>query len=185
MKGPAFRPPAVLINLILATCWMLFLAGCIGTAPYQAGEVGSGDAWKTMQLRDMQTAEAFSVASFSGTPVILYTFTISCPICTLQQKEISAIKRELGDSIAVIGLDIDPKEEAAALKDHIRRNGFSGYYAISPPGMTQSLVDRCGPRVVTPASAPVMVICPGGDARLLETGIKTSAQLSSLIRAVC
>jgi len=65
MKGPAFRPPAVLINLILATCWMLFLAGCIGTAPYQAGEVGSGDAWKTMQLRDMQTAEAFSVASFS------------------------------------------------------------------------------------------------------------------------
>jgi len=51
--------------------------------------------------------------------------------------------------------------------------------------MTQSLVDRCGPLVVTPASAPVMVICPEGNAMLLETRTKTSAQLSSLIRAVC
>jgi len=164
---------------------MLFLAGCMGTAPHVSGEVGSGDAWKTMELRDVQTGEAFSVTSLSGTPVILYTFTISCPICTLQQKEISAIKRELGDSIAVIGLDIDPREDEKALMNHIMRNGFSGYYVISPPGMTQSLMDRFGPLVVTPASAPVMVICPSGNARLLDTGIKTSSQISASLKAVC
>lgn len=185
MKGPVFCPLIPLTILILATFGMFFVAGCTGTAPPAPGESGSGETWKTMELRDVQTGEAFSVASLSGTPVILYTFTVSCPICTLQQKEISAIKRELGDSIAVIGLDIDPKEEEETLKNHIRRNGFSGYYVISPPEMTQTLMERFGPQVVTPASAPVMVVCPAGNARLLETGIKTSSRISASLKAVC
>lgn len=185
MFGPDFSRLFPVAVLILAACGMMILAGCTGTAPASPAGSVSDDAWKTMELTDVQTGERFSVSSLSGVPVVLYTFTVSCPICTLQQKEIMALKTSLGSSVAVIGLDIDPNEEPGILKSHIQRNGFSGYYALSPPAMTQALVDRFGPVVVTPASAPVMVICPGGNARLLETGIKTSSQLSSSVRAVC
>jgi len=180
-----FSPVLPLAGLVLAACCIIFSAGCMGTTGPVNGGTMTGETWRTIELRDVQTGETFSVASLSGKPVILYTFTVSCPICTLQQKEISAFKKEHGEDVAVIGIDIDPKEEEAALKNHIEKNGFLGYYTLSPPGMTGSLAERFSPVVVTPASAPVIMVCPGGDARLLGTGIKTSAQLSSLIRAVC
>ncbi|MCU0631873.1 MAG: redoxin domain-containing protein [Methanolinea sp.] len=173
-----------LTMLILAACCTLFLAGCTGTAPFVPEGTGSDDAWRTVELQDVQTGEKFSVASLSGKPIILYTFTVSCPICTLQQKEITALKKSLGESVVVIGLDIDPKEEVDVLKSHIQKNGFSGYYVLSPPEMTGSLMDHFGPVVVNPASAPVMVICHEGSARLLATGIKSSSSLSSSL-AVC
>ncbi|HNS82830.1 MAG TPA: TlpA disulfide reductase family protein [Methanolinea sp.] len=182
LKFSPVLPPA---GLVLATCCIIFSAGCMGTTGPVNGGTMTGETWRTIELRDVQTGETFSVASLSGKPVILYTFTVSCPICTLQQKEISAFKKEHGEDVAVIGIDIDPKEEEAVLKSHIEKNGFLGYYTLSPPGMAGSLTERFGPVVVTPASAPVILVCPGGDARLLGTGIKTSAQLSSLIRAVC
>lgn len=168
---------------IAAIC-MLLAAGCTDTAPALSGTLGE-DAWKTIDLQDVQTGERFSVGSFPGTPVILYTFTVSCPICTRQQQEMTALKRSLGDGVVLIGIDIDPMEEAETLVAHIRANGFAGYYVLSPDEMTASLVDRFGPVVVTPASAPVMVVCPSGDARLLDTGIKSASSLASSLKAVC
>jgi cytochrome oxidase Cu insertion factor (SCO1/SenC/PrrC family) len=163
---------------------MLLFAGCTGTArpPQNPAPV---DAWRDVALTDVTTGETFSLSSFSGRPVVLFTFTVSCPICTQQQKEISALERNSNGSIAVVGLDIDPNEEPGILQSHIQKNGFSGHYAISPPEMTRALVDRFGPAVVTPSSAPVMVICPNGNADILDAGIKPSSLLSSSISAVC
>jgi len=167
------------------TC-MLFAAGCTENAPALAlAENNPGEAWKTVGLQDVRTGERFSIGSLSGTPVILYTFTVSCPICTRQQQEMTALKKSLGDDVVLIGIDIDPREEKATLISHIQKNGFAGYYALSPDEMTASLVDRFGPVVVTPASAPVMVVCQNGDARLLDTGIKSASSLASSLKAVC
>lgn len=170
--------------LVLAAICMLLVAGCTDTAPALSGNIRD-DAWKTIELEDVQTGERFSVGSFAGTPVILYTFTVSCPICTRQQQEMTALKKSLGDDVVLIGIDIDPNEEKATLISHIEKNGFAGYYALSPDEMTASLVDRFGPVVVTPASAPVMVICQNGDAHLLDTGIKSTSSLASSLKAVC
>lgn len=170
--------------LVLAATFMLMVAGCTSTAPALPG-TSRADAWKAVELQDVRTGERFSIESLQGSPVILYTFTVSCPICTRQQQEITALKKELGDAVVVIGLDIDPREEEATLVSHIQKNGFAGYYARSPDEMTAGLVERFGPVMVTPAAAPVIVICPGGDARLLDTGIKPASSLASSLRAVC
>jgi len=184
MKGPASSTTIRWALLVLAACSMLLLAGCTGTA-HPPANPEPDDAWRDVALTDVTTGETFSLSSFAGRPVILFTFTVSCPICTRQQKEISALERSANGSIAVIGLDIDPNEEPGVLLSHIQKNGFSGHYAISPPGMTRALVDRFGPAVVTPSSAPVVVVCPGGNTQILEAGIKSSFRLSSSLSAVC
>lgn len=184
MKWPSRTYLYTFIILFLTGTCMLLVAGCTDTAPALAGN-GPGEAWKTIELQDVRTGERFSVASFLGTPVVLYAFTVSCPICTRQQQEITALKKSIGEGVVVIGIDVDPREEKATLIAHIEKNGFQGYYALSPDEMTASLVDRFGPVVVTPASAPVMVICPGGNARLLDTGIKSASSLASSLGSVC
>jgi len=186
MKWPDETFLSTLALLFLTGTCMLLVAGCTDSTPAPALTGNNPrEAWKTIELRDVQTGQRFSVASFSGTPVIVYAFTVSCPICTRQQKEITALKNALGDGVVVIGLDIDPREEEKTLVSHIQANGFAGYYALSPDEMTASLVDRFGPVVVTPASAPVMVVCPGGNARLLDTGIKSASSLASSLGSVC
>lgn len=180
--------PVPVFHAVLAilACCTAILAGCTGTVPATSSEAGNPEEeWRFAELQDITTGETFSVNSFSGMPVILYTFTVTCPICTRQQMEITALKKALGDGVVIIGLDIDPKEEAATLENHIRSHGFLGYYAIPPREMLPSLVDRFGTVVATPAYAPVIVICPGGDARLLDQGIKTSSALASTLQAVC
>jgi len=186
MNGLNWASPVFASALVILVCCMLLFAGCTGTVPATPAEAGTPEeTWKVTKLQDVRTGETFSVDSFSGMPVILYTFTVTCPICTRQQMEITALKKALGDGVVVIGLDIDPKEEIGTLETHIRSNGFLGYYALPPQEMTMSLVDRFGPVVATPASAPILVICPGGDARLLDQGIKTSSSLASTLQAVC
>lgn len=170
--------------LVLLLTGALF-SGCLSSQAQVSPGPLTGDEWKTVLLRDVNTGKVFSVDSIANTPVILFTFTVACPICTRQQQEITRLMGEWGDTITVVGVDIDPNEDERILMDHVRRNGFLGYYVLSTPEMTQSLLDRFGPRVVTPASAPVIVICPGGKSRLLDPGIKSAAFLSASLGETC
>lgn len=160
-------------------------SGCLSSQAQNSPGQLTGDGWKTVLLRDVNTGKVFSVDSIANTPVVLFTFTVACPICTRQQQEITRLIAERGDTITVVGVDIDPNEDERVLRDHVRRNGFLGYYVLSTPKMTQSLLDRFGPRVVTPASAPVIVLCPGGKSRLLDPGIKSAAFLSASLGETC
>lgn len=179
--------PAWVVLLVLLG--VSLLAGCLSVAPGAVEETplprGPSEEWKTFPLKDVRTGEVISVEAFAGKTVVIHTFTVACPICTLQQREISAVKSALGDGIVVVGLDIDPGEDPGVLADHARSNGFYGYYAIAPPRVTQSLVDRFGPAVIMPATAPVILVCPSGDATMLENGIKSSGRLIDAIRTVC
>lgn len=181
------QDPAILIIVLAAAVLVvaaIFASGC--TAPVEpAPSASTGEAWRTIPFKDVRTGETLTIDGFSGRPVILYAFTVSCPICTRQQKEITALKSALGDQVEVIGLDIDPGEDSETLKAHIAQNEFKGYYSLSPIEMTQSLLDEFGPVVITPASAPVIAICPDGTARILDTGIKPLDTLRAAVTSEC
>ncbi len=182
------QDPAIFITIVLAAAVLVaaavFISGC--TAQVEQGASSSTrEAWRSIPFQDIRTGETLTIGGFSGRPVILYAFTVSCPVCTRQQKEITALKTALGDNVEVIGLDIDPGEDAETLKAHIAQNEFKGYYALSPIEMTQSLLDEFGPVVITPASAPVIAICPDGTARILDTGIKPSNILRAAVTSEC
>jgi hypothetical protein len=188
------RPPntfiactALVILLVAATA----LSGCTSTPPTapggQAAETGTslqGEAWHHYPLTDVVTGTQFNVGGMHGEPVLVFTFTLSCPICTRQQQEILRLSRMPGVSFQAVGLDIDPNENAAALKANVKSNGFYGHYALSPVDNTQMLVDKFGVGVITPASAPVILVTPDGTAQMLPGGIKSAEDLQRILQQV-
>jgi hypothetical protein len=162
-----------IVSVLLA---LLMLAGC---ADSPGG--GTDDSWRTTELTDVRTGEVFSVNRYSDRPVFIQTFTITCPVCMKQQEEITRL--EAGGTIpfVLIGLDIDPNGDAGSLLRYTEQKGYTGRYARSPPVMTRSLLDRFGMTVLSPAQAPLILVCPDGTAGLLSPGIKSAADLSQVL----
>jgi len=161
------------VSVLLA---LLMLAGC-------ADNTGSGtdESWRTTELTDIRTGEVFSVSKYPDRPVLIQTFTITCPICMMQQEEITRLEREGAVPFVLIGLDVDPNGDDRSLLRYTEQKGYTGRYARSPPGMTRSLVDRFGMTVLSPAQAPLILVCPDGPAGLLPPGIKSAADLSQVL----
>ena len=97
-----------------------------------------------------------------GTPVLIQAFTLTCPICRLQQAEITKLSDSGTVPFVMIGLDIDPNGDAGSLRDYTRPLWVRyGLYAQSPPGMTIALVDQFGPLVLSPGPGPPHPGLPG------------------------
>jgi len=188
------RPPntfivctALIVLLVAATAF----SGCTSTVPATPGNQANetmtslqGEAWHHYPLTDVVTGTPFNVGGMRGEPVLVFTFTLSCPICTRQQQEILRLSRMPGVSFQAVGLDIDPNENPAALKASVETNGYYGHYALSPADNTQMLVDCFGVQAITPSSAPVILVTPEGTAQMLPAGIKSAEDLRDLILQV-
>ncbi len=164
----------------------VFACGCTTRGP--EAETGPGDAahqrertidWETVSLVDVSSGEQFQVRDFRGTPILIQTFTVLCPICTSQQQEVMKLRGQ-GGPLTYVALDIDPNEDVPTIRSHIAKNNFSGYYAVAPMEMTASLLNEFGQTVITPSSAPMVLVCPNGTATLLHTGIKSAEELYQL-----
>jgi cytochrome oxidase Cu insertion factor (SCO1/SenC/PrrC family) len=139
--------------------------------------------WRNTVFVDVATGEEFKISDFKGKPILLESFAVWCPTCTEQQKQIKALHEEVGDQVISISLDTDPNEDFEKVREHIERNGFNWYYAVSPATTTQSLIDEFGLRVVNAPSAPIVFIDENLDAKLLERGVKSAEKLKSIIGA--
>jgi hypothetical protein len=162
-----------IVSVLLA---LLMLAGC---ADSPGG--GSDDSWRTTELTDVRTGEVFSVDTYADRPVFIQTFTITCPVCMKQQEEITRLETEGTIPFVLIGLDVDPNGDAGSLLRYTEQKGYTGRYARSPPVMTRSLLDQFGMTVLSPAQAPLILVCPDGTAGLLPPGIKSAADLSQVL----
>jgi thiol-disulfide isomerase/thioredoxin len=174
-EHPLHTAGIILALLILIIC----SAGCTGTDGSPAQE--SSDTWKTFELTDVRTGTVFSLSSFDDHPVLIQTFTITCPVCMRQQEEITRLHDSGTVPFVMVGLDIDPNGNSGSLRSYTDRQGYYGLYARSPPEMTRLLADRFGIPVLSPAQAPLILICPDGNATLLPSGIKTTDDLEKAL----
>ncbi len=177
ISGRIITAGFVTLSFFLALA--LAFSGCTMTSgqPPAVDASSSAQVWRSYDLEDVNTQAIFNISSLTGKPVLIYAFTLSCPVCTRQQQEIALLGKDAGDSFFAVGLDIDPNEDAASLREHIQKNGFYGYYALSPLEMTQSLLDEFGIEFITPASAPMILILPDGTVTKLPPNIKSAAYL--------
>ena len=105
-------------------------------------------------------------------------------MCRRQLSETTKLL-ELTDDVIVVALDIDANEDEAAVRAHIERNGFKGYFAISPPELTSALVDEYGTFIITPPLSPKILVDAGqSEAQVLERGVKSAEDLLELADAV-
>ena len=128
------------------------------------------------ELKDIATGKNFRISDFSDKPVLLESFAVWCPTCTAQQKVTKKFHDEVGDSVISISIDTDPNEDESRILEHIEKNGFNWYYAISPVELTRSLIDQFGIGIVNAPSVPMILIC-GDKATMLDSGIKSVSEL--------
>ena len=165
----------------------LVLGGCVQeTSSTGGGGDGSGVDWKEIELTDVATGNTFKVSDFKGSPVLMESFAVWCPTCGEQQRRIKEmVSKGEGEHIIHISLDTDPNEDEAAVLEHVERNGFDWYYAVSPIELTNALISEYGLGVVNAPSVPMILVCEDGRTRYLKSGLKTSAELLSEVEKGC
>ena len=134
------------------------------------------------ELEDISTGNMFKISDFEDKPVLLESFAVWCPTCTRQQQEIKKLHDEIGDDVISISLNTDPNEYASRILEHVERNGFDWYYAISPVDLTRLLIDEFGINIVNAPSAPVILIC-NNEARKLNSGLKSANELKKEVES--
>lgn len=123
-------------------------------------EMGAGEemSWQSRQLTDVLTGDSFTISGLAG-PVVIQSFAVWCSNCQRQSEELVG----LDASITRVGLNIDPNEDAAKVKQHAERNEFDWRFAVAPTEMTRSLIDEFGPTVTNAPSTPIIVVCDDGS----------------------
>jgi thiol-disulfide isomerase/thioredoxin len=145
----------------------------------------TGADWMDIPLKDVRTGETFRFSDFKGKPVLLESFAVWCPTCTEQQKKTKELESRVGDVIIHVSLDTDPNEDESIVREHIERNGFDWYYAVSPIELTNILIDEFGLKVVNAPGVPMILICEDQSTRFLRGGIKSPDDLLSEVEKGC
>lgn len=83
-------------------------------------------AWLRTELVDVNNGEAFTLADFAGTPVLLESFAPWCPVCISQQLQIEGL-HDTPTSIVSVSLDADPYEPWGPVVRHSSSHGFTDY----------------------------------------------------------
>ena len=137
--------------------------------------------WIDAELTDVRTGEKFHLSDFAGKTILLESFAVWCPTCLKQQQEIKQLQGLSEEDVVHVSLDTDPNESGQAVRDHAQRHDFNWLFAISPPQVTQQLIDEFGLDFVNAPAAPVVIIGPDQEAFLLPRGVKKAAELQTEI----
>jgi hypothetical protein len=81
-----------------------------------APAAGAEGAWRSAELTDARTGDAFTVNGLEGKLVAIEPMATWCSNCRIQQREaVSALAAIASDDLVYIGLDVDPSDPAEAL----------------------------------------------------------------------
>jgi hypothetical protein len=174
-----------IVWIVTGTGLLLLFLAVSGCTTFDQPDTGTEATWQTTLLTDVRSGTQFSISDLKDRPVLIQPFTITCPICREQQAEISKLHASGEIPFEMIGLDIDPNGNAGSLRDYALRYGYYGLYARSSPEMTRSLVDQYGILVLSPAQAPLILVCPDGTARILSPGVKSAEDLQKVLIEGC
>lgn len=166
------------------------LAGCVSGDPAPATEgspsaddpATAASSWRATELTDVATGQPFAIQQFEGRPALLEFFAVWCPVCTSQQRVLGDIV-DRPDAPVVISLNTDPNEDADRVREYLERHpAFDWRYAVLPASVTKALVDEFGSVIATPPAAPIVRVCPGGDADLVDgRGVKSADALLAAV----
>jgi hypothetical protein len=95
------------------------------------------------------------------------------------------LRDRIGDSFVFVALDIDPNENEERIVSHMRQHNFTGYYAVSPPEMTRSLINEFGIDQITPVLAPIILVCNNSSVYTFAGGPKSADLLQRQLEIRC
>ena len=136
-------------------------------------------AFFSVALTDVRSGADFTLADFKGKVVLLEPFAQWCPTCLAQQREVVRLRALVGEreDFVTVGLDIDPNEDAAMLREYLTQHGFDWLYAVAPAQVSSEIGQLYGSQYLNPPSAPMLVIDRHGVVHPLEAGRKSAESL--------
>jgi thiol-disulfide isomerase/thioredoxin len=134
----------------------------------------NASAWRTAELSTVRGDETFTIDGLDG-PVVVQSFAVWCPKCERQSGELANV----GDAATVVGLNTDPNEDAAKVREHAEEKGFDWRFAVAPSEMTKSLIDEFGSTVTNAPSTPVIVACEDGGTEFFAGSIQSAGEIES------
>lgn len=176
----------VISGLLIAT---LLCTGCLASEEKPGvayTESASPElAWLSSSLTNVATGEQFSIMDLAddGKPVIIHSFAVWCPGCSMQLLESTKLQTAYPDKYTVVALDIDPNENADKVKRHQESNNFKGIFTAAPTDVTRSLVKAYGPGFIQ--SIPQTIIICGKTATYLEDGVFNADVLKKAADELC
>lgn len=128
-------------------------------------------AWLTTPLTNVATGERFTIRDLTnqGKPVIINSFAVWCPGCSMQLLESTKLVTENPDKYVFLAIDIDPNENSDKVKKHQLKNNYVGTFVTSPTAVTRSLVSAYGPRFAL--EIPQTIIISNTTATYLGDGV--------------
>ncbi|HWP61913.1 MAG TPA: hypothetical protein VNO86_00365 [Candidatus Binatia bacterium] len=141
-------------------------------------------AWATTPLTDARSGEAFRLADFAGSVVVVEPMAAWCINCLAQQREAQvALERLRGEvPVVYVSLGVDPGEGPEDLAAYSEREGFHWRFAVAGPEVARALADAFGPIFLSPPSTPLVVVDPTGQIVFADVGRHSASALESLIR---
>ena len=184
-------------QILLIFCFFAFLliAGCTnnGIAPAQInnkttepGITGdTGSTWMTIPITDTVTGKQTSIVDLAsaGKPIIMHTFAVWCPACSMQLRETKKLDLDNPGAIIILGVDIDPRENGDQVKNHVEKNQFTGIYVSAPPEFTRSLMKTVGPQIIQ--TLPQTVIICNKSVTYIGDGVFPEKRLNTILSELC
>ena len=145
------------------------------------GQVNSDLSWTKIPLTDVKTGQRFTIEDLVllEKPLILTTFAVWCPSCTMQLKINTELQKENPEKYTMLAIDIDPNENENIVKKHIEKNQLEGKFTTTPIELTKGLVQSFGTDIAL--RMPQTVIISNGTASYLGGGVFSSEGISHFI----
>jgi len=143
------------------------------------GKMMESPAWFSVMLTNVSDDHPFTINDFKGKVVLVETLAQWCPTCLRQQNQVKDLQKQLGqrDDFAILGLDIDPNEDANTLKSYVAKNGFNWWYAVAPAEVIRDIGNLYGAQFLNPPSTPMLIIDRQGGVHTLPFGVKSASDL--------
>ena len=138
-------------------------ATAVSTTAASAADAGGSTGWWAVELDAVRDEETFTIGGLPS-PTIVHSFAVWCPKCERLSNQLAAIDGEY----TILGLNTDPNEDAAKVREYAEENDFGWRFAVAPTRLTEALVAEFGSTVVNAPSTPVVVVCDDGSATLLS-----------------
>jgi thiol-disulfide isomerase/thioredoxin len=142
-------------------------------------------AWFDVTLSNVRSGENFTLNDFMGKVVLVENLAMWCSNCKKQQMEVKALAEalmlDMGTDLVLIGLDIDPNENADDLRSYTDANGFDWIYAIAPLEVAREIGNLYGDQFLNPPSTPILVIDRTGQVHPTPFGIKSADDLMRFV----
>ncbi len=133
--------------------------------------------WMTTPLTDISSKKTITIndLALSGKTVIIHTFALWCPSCTIQLGETTRLQYDYPGQYTMLAIDIDPHDSEEKVLEHVQTYAFDGSFCLAPASLSREMVRDLGSGVTL--SLPQTIIIRNGQVELLGGGIIPESDL--------